>query len=42
MSGLHTWPRRSRISLHSWFYAIFPFVTTRHGVNGKELHGHKA
>lgn len=27
----------SRTSLQSWFYAIFLFVTTRHGVSGKEL-----
>lgn len=27
----------SRTSLQLWFYAIFLFVTTRHGVSGKEL-----
>jgi transposase len=27
----------SRTSLQSWFYAIYLFVTTRHGVSGKEL-----
>ena len=27
----------SRTSLQIWFYAIFLFVTTRHGVSGKEL-----
>lgn len=27
----------SRTSLQMWFYAIFLFVTTRHGVSGKEL-----
>ena len=27
----------SQTSLQIWFYAIFLFVTTRHGVNGKEL-----
>ena len=27
----------SRTSLQIWFYAIFMFVTTRHGVSGKEL-----
>ena len=27
----------SRTSLVSWFYAIYLFVTTRHGVSGKEL-----
>ena len=27
----------SRTSLQVWFYAIFLFVTTRHGVSGKEL-----
>ncbi|MGE0723960.1 MAG: IS1595 family transposase [Alphaproteobacteria bacterium] len=27
----------SRTSLQCWFYAIYLFVTTRHGVSGKEL-----
>lgn len=27
----------SRTSLTVWFYAIYLFVTTRHGVSGKEL-----
>lgn len=27
----------SRTSLQTWFYAIYLFVTTRHGVSGKEL-----
>lgn len=27
----------SHASLQMWFYAIFLFVTTRHGVSGKEL-----
>ncbi|MFD0987996.1 IS1595 family transposase [Methyloligella solikamskensis] len=27
----------TRTPLQSWFYAIFLFVTTRHGVSGKEL-----
>ncbi len=27
----------SRTSLQSWFYAIYLFVVTRHGVSGKEL-----
>ena len=27
----------SRTPLQSWFYAIYLFVTTRHGVSGKEL-----
>ncbi len=27
----------SRTSLQSWFYAIYLFIATRHGVNGKEL-----
>ncbi len=27
----------SRTSLQSWFYAIYLFVATRHGVSGKEL-----
>lgn len=28
---------KSRTSLQLWFYAIFLFTTTRHGVSGKEL-----
>ena len=28
---------RSRISLHKWFFAIFLFSTSRHGVAAKEL-----
>ncbi len=28
---------RSRTSLQLWFYAIYLFTTTRHGVSGKEL-----
>lgn len=41
--GHHVYPcagtifEDSRTSLQSWFYAIFLFVTTRHGVSGKEL-----
>jgi transposase-like protein len=27
----------SRTSLQTWFYAIYLFVTTRHGVSGKEM-----
>jgi transposase len=27
----------TRTPLQVWFYAIFFFVTTRHGVSGKEL-----
>ena len=30
----------SRTSLQSWFYAIYLFVVTRHGVSGKELERH--
>jgi transposase-like protein/predicted RNA-binding Zn-ribbon protein involved in translation (DUF1610 family) len=29
--------RDTRTPLQSWFYAIYLFVTTRHGVSGKEL-----
>lgn len=41
--GHHVYPcagtifQDSRTSLQIWFYAIFLFVTTRHGVSGKEL-----
>ena len=41
--GTHLYPcagtifEDSRTSLQSWFYAIYLFVTTRHGVSGKEL-----
>lgn len=41
--GHHVYPcagtifQDSRTSLQTWFYAIFLFVTTRHGVSGKEL-----
>ncbi|MAE45153.1 MAG: IS1595 family transposase [Magnetovibrio sp.] len=41
--GDHVYPcagtifQDSRTSLQLWFYAIFLFVTTRHGVSGKEL-----
>lgn len=41
--GDHVYPtagtvfQDSRTSLQMWFYAIFLFVTTRHGVSGKEL-----
>ncbi len=41
--GHHIYPQagtifeRSRTPLQLWFYAIFLFVTTRHGVSGKEL-----
>lgn len=41
--GDHVYPcagtvfQDSRTSLQIWFYAIFLFVTTRHGVSGKEL-----
>lgn len=30
----------SRTPLTLWFYAIFLFVTTRHGVSGKDLQRH--
>ena len=42
--GHHIYPcagtifQDSRTSLQLWFYAIYLFVTTRHGVSGKELH----
>lgn len=42
--GVHLYPQAgtifqdSRTSLQLWFYAIFLFVTTRHGVSGMELH----
>ena len=42
--GHHIYPcagtifQDSRTPLHSWFYAIYLFVTTRHGVSGMELH----
>lgn len=41
--GHHVYPcagtifQDSRTSLQIWFYAIYLFVTTRHGVSGKEL-----
>lgn len=41
--GDHVYPtagtvfQDTRTSLQLWFYAIFMFVTTRHGVSGKEL-----
>ena len=41
--GAHLYPcagtifQDSRTSLQSWFYAIYLFVATRHGVSGKEL-----
>lgn len=41
--GDHVYPtagtifQDTRTSLQLWFYAIFLFVTTRHGVSGKEL-----
>lgn len=41
--GAHVYPcagtifEDSRTSLQHWFYAIFLFVVTRHGVSGKEL-----
>lgn len=41
--GAHVYPcagtifQDSRTSLQSWFYAIYLFVVTRHGVSGKEL-----
>jgi transposase len=41
--GDHVYPcagtifQDSRTSLRVWFYAIYLFVTTRHGVSGKEL-----
>lgn len=41
--GAHLYPcagtifEDSRTPLQVWFYAIFLFVTTRHGVSGKEL-----
>ena len=41
--GHHVYPcagtifEDSRTSMQLWFYAIFLFVTTRHGVSGKEL-----
>lgn len=41
--GNHVYPcagtifQDSRTSLQTWFYAIYLFVTTRHGVSGKEL-----
>lgn len=42
--GAHVYPQAgtifqdSRTSLQLWFYAIFLFVATRHGVSGMELH----
>ena len=42
--GHHIYPcagtifQDSRTPLQSWFYAIYLFVTTRHGVSGMELH----
>jgi transposase len=41
--GNHVYPcagtifQDSRTSLQSWFYAIYLFIVTRHGVSGKEL-----
>lgn len=41
--GHHVYPcagtifQDTRTPLQSWFYAIYLFVTTRHGVSGKEL-----
>jgi transposase len=41
--GDHVYPcagtifQDSKTSLRVWFYAVFLFVTTRHGVSGKEL-----
>ena len=41
--GHHVYPcagtifEDSRTSMQLWFYAVFLFVTTRHGVSGKEL-----
>lgn len=41
--GHHVYPcagtvfQDSRTSLQLWFYAIYLFVATRHGVSGKEL-----
>lgn len=41
--GAHVYPcagtifQDSRTSLQTWFYAIYLFVVTRHGVSGKEL-----
>ena len=41
--GHHVYPcagtifEDSHTSLHSWFYAVYLFVVTRHGVSGKEL-----
>lgn len=41
--GHHIYPcvgtpmERSRTSLHKWFYAMFLFVSSRHGVPAKEL-----
>ncbi|MDQ0510963.1 IS1595 family transposase [Ancylobacter amanitiformis] len=41
--GVHVYPcagtifQDSRTSLQTWFYAIYLFVVTRHGVSGKEL-----
>jgi len=41
--GDHVYPcvgtpfERSRTSLQTWFYAIYLFTTSRHGVSGKEL-----
>src|ERR1700688_4546581 len=43
LCGDHVYPcagtifKDSRTSLQSWFYAIYLFVVTRHGVSGKEL-----
>jgi transposase-like protein len=42
--GDHLYPcagtifEKSRTPLQSWFYAIFLFISTRHGVSGMELH----
>ena len=43
LCGHHTYPcagtpfERTRTSLQSWFYAMYLFTTTRHGVPAKEL-----
>jgi transposase len=43
LCGHHIYPcagtpfERTRTSLQSWFYAIYLFTTTRHGVSAKEL-----
>jgi transposase len=37
LTGRKAFFQDSRTSLQVWFYAIYLFVTTRHGVSGKEL-----